>query len=68
MINEKLKSILLIEEEEEFTNKLLEISKEYLTNIDLWTNELIEHYLKISGLSREQFIDGFSNNPPMDEF
>mgnify|MGYP003571335168 CR=1 FL=1 len=68
-MNENTRQELLkISNRWEFEEKLFDISNDYCTNIDLWDEELIKHYLKIADMSMKEFEWSFELTPPIDDF
>ena len=40
----------------------------YFTDRDLWVDEVIDHFIKLFNITREEFEKSFFKNPPIDDF
>ena len=68
MTNKQKEYLLSIDNREHFEEELLKISIKYMKDLKVWDEDLINHYLNISNMSRKQFEWSFKKTPPIDSF
>ena len=68
MNTDLLNKLLKIKDRDEFINLLYSQKEDYLHDKSLWTKDMIDHWLSISGLTMEQFEWSFNPTPPIDDF
>lgn len=68
-MNEKLvKKLLNTKNEDDFCKVLISQKVEYDMHRELWDERVIEHFMKIFNVTREEFEHSFYDNPPIDDF
>ena len=68
MKQEDLENLLKTNTEDQFMNIIYKQNEDYENNRELWTEEMIEHLLSITDLTRKEFEWSFTLEPPIDNF
>lgn len=63
-----IEKLLKTTTEDEFMEIILKQPEDFEHNRDLWDDKVIEHLLKISDLTKEEFEFSFTLEPPKDDF
>ena len=68
-MNKKLvEKLLNTKNEDDFFKLLMSQNIEYDIHKELWDERVIEHFMRLLNLTREEFEQSFLNNPPIDDF
>ena len=68
MSNELVEKLLETTNEDNFLAILAEQEEDYEFNRELWDERVIDHFLKIFGITKEEFEKQFIKMPPIDDF
>lgn len=68
MSEELINEFLNAKTEDEFTKVFISQEIEYDMHKELWDERVIEHYMKIFNVTREEFENKFFDVPPIDDF
>lgn len=68
-MNKKIiEKLLKTETKEEFLKILTSQDEEYELHKELWDKEVINHFLKLFNMTKEEFNKQFIQYPPIDDF
>ena len=68
-MNKKIiEKLLKTETKEEFLKILTSQDEEYELHKELWDKEVINHFLKLFNMTKEEFNNQFIQYPPIDDF
>lgn len=68
-MNEKLiKELLETKTEDDFLSVLMSQDEEYELHKDLWDEEVINNFFKLSNITKSEFDKQFPEVPPIDDF
>ena len=68
MNEELVEKLLNTKNEDDFCKVLISQKVEYDMHRELWDERVIEHFIKIFNVTREEFEKKFFDNPPIDDF
>lgn len=68
MNKELIKKLLNTKTKEDFLEILISQDEEYELHKDLWDEKVIQHFLKLFDMTKEDFDKQFIQYPPIDDF
>lgn len=68
MNKELIKKLLNTKTKEDFLEILISQDEEYELHKDLWNEKVIQHFLKLFDMTKEDFDKQFIQYPPIDDF
>lgn len=68
MNKELIKKLLNTKTKENFLEILIAQDEEYELHKDLWDEKVIQHFLKLFDITKEDFNKQFIQYPPIDDF